>query len=101
MPVFKLNELEWIDGRIWANVWQTDRIVVIEPSNGEVQASIDLRGLLPVTERGGSEDVLNGIARNPADGTIWVTGKRWPWLYQIELVPESQNKTAPDSGKSR
>lgn len=99
--VYKLNELEWIDGRIWANVWHTDRIVIIDPDNGEVQASIDLQGLLPVAERGGSEDVLNGIARNPADGTIWVTGKRWPWLYQIELVPGPANKQRPDSRKSR
>jgi glutamine cyclotransferase len=60
-----------------------------------------LRGLLPVAERGGSEDVLNGIARNPVDGTIWVTGKRWPWLYQIELVPGPANKQRPDSRKSR
>jgi glutamine cyclotransferase len=52
-----------------------------------VSASINLQGLLPADERPTVNDVLNGIARDPADGSIWVTGKRWPWLYQIELVP--------------
>ena len=86
-PLPRLNELEWVDGKIWANVWQTDRIVIIEPTSGEVTASIDLQGLLPANERRAGTDVLNGIARNPADGSIWVTGKRWPWLYQIALDP--------------
>ncbi|MEQ9462390.1 MAG: glutaminyl-peptide cyclotransferase [Haliea sp.] len=85
--VVRLNELEWIDGKIWANIWMTDRIVVIDPTSGEVTASIDLRGLLPLAERPPNADVLNGIARNPADGGLWVTGKNWPWLYRIELVP--------------
>ena len=86
-PVKRLNELEWVDGAIWANVWQSNRIVVINPANGEVTASIDLQGLLPPQEYRRGTDVLNGIAQDPADGSIWVTGKRWPWLYQIELVP--------------
>ena len=86
-PVRLLNELEWIEGEIWANIWHSDRIVIIDPSSGEVTASIDLRGLLPATEYRPGTDVLNGIARNPADGSIWVTGKRWPWLYRIELQP--------------
>ena len=85
-PVEKLNELEWVDGKIWANIWKTDRIVIINPSTGVVSASINLQGLLPADERRTINDVLNGIARDPADGSIWVTGKRWPWLYQIELV---------------
>jgi len=85
--IVRLNELEWIDGQIWANIWLTNRIVVIDPANGNVTASIDLKGLLPDNERRPGTDVLNGIARNPADGSIWVTGKNWPWLYQIELVP--------------
>jgi glutamine cyclotransferase len=87
-PVTRLNELEWVDGRIWANVWQTDRIVIIDPDSGAVEASIDLTGLLPPAERRPGTDVLNGIARDPADGAIWVTGKNWPWLYRIELVTE-------------
>lgn len=87
MPVARLNELEWIDGRIWANVWQEDRIIVIDPASGEVTATVDLRGLLPLPERQPGTDVLNGIAYNPEDGGIWVTGKNWPWMYRIELRP--------------
>jgi glutamine cyclotransferase len=86
-PVAKLNELEWVDGKVWANIWLTDRIVIIDPRTGVVSASINLQGLLPADERRSRNDILNGIARDPADGSIWVTGKRWPWLYQIELVP--------------
>jgi glutamine cyclotransferase len=90
-PVTRLNELEWVDGRIWANVWLTDRIVIIDPASGSVEGSVDLQGLLPVMQRPAdmniSDDVLNGIARNPADGGIWVTGKNWPFLYRVELVP--------------
>ncbi len=86
-PVERLNELEWIDGSIWANVWQSNRIVIINPANGEVTATIDLQGLLPLKEYRRGTGVLNGIARDPADASIWVTGKRWPWQYQIELVP--------------
>jgi glutamine cyclotransferase len=89
--ITRLNELEWIDGRIWANVWMTDRIVIIDPASGKVEASIDLQGLLPIMQRPAGmnprDDVLNGIARNPADGGIWVTGKNWPFLYRIEPVP--------------
>lgn len=97
-PVPRLNELEWVDGRIWANIWRTDRIVIIDPASGEVTAGIDLSGLLPEAERRPDTDVLNGIARDPADGSIWVTGKRWPWLYQIELVPRTR---AESRGESR
>ena len=83
----KLNELEWIDGKIWANIWQTDRIVVIDPLSGNIETSLDLTGLLPSEDRLRDTDVLNGIARDPADNGIWVTGKRWPWLYKIEIRP--------------
>lgn len=85
--VEKLNELEWIDGKIWANIWGSDRIVIIDPVTGHVTASIDLSGLLPDNERRTDTNVLNGIAQNPADGSIWVTGKYWPKLFQIEVVP--------------
>ena len=88
-PVARLNELEWIDGQVWANIWHTQRIVIIDPSNGEVQANIDLQGLLPPGERRNDTDVLNGIAHNSRDGGIWVTGKRWPWIYRIELLPKA------------
>ena len=97
-PLTRLNELEWIDGRIWANIWQTDRIVIIDPTDGTVEASVDLKGLLPMVERRSDTDVLNGIARNPADGGIWVTGKNWPWLYRIELVPAAGRETPADAG---
>ncbi len=100
-PLHKLNELEWIDGEIWANIWETDRIVIINPDSGAVRATIDLSGLLPAVERRPGTDVLNGIARNPADDGLWVTGKRWPWLYRIELVaaknPEDGEQGAADS----
>ena len=86
-PVSQLNELEWVDGKIWANVWRSDRIIIIDPDTGQVAASLALQGLLPDSERRSGTDVLNGIARDPADDAIWVTGKRWPWLYRIELVP--------------
>jgi glutamine cyclotransferase len=90
-PVKFLNELEWVDGAIWANVWKSDWIVIVDPASGEVEATVDLRGLLPPGKDRLGVDVLNGIARDPADGSIWVTGKRWPWLYQIELVPVSSS----------
>jgi glutamine cyclotransferase len=90
-PVKFLNELEWVDGTIWANVWRSDWIVIVDPASGEVTATVDLRDLLPPGKDRQGVDVLNGIARNPADGSIWVTGKRWPWLYQIELVPALDN----------
>ena len=82
-----LNELEWINGKIWANIWTSNRIVIIDPDSGNITASVDLAGLLPDNERRPNTDVLNGIAQNLDDGTIWVTGKYWPRLYQIELVP--------------
>ena len=88
-PVVRLNELEWIDGRIWANIWMTDRIVIINPADGKVEGSINLQGLLPLMERRANTSLLNGIALNPADGGIWVTGKNWPWMYRIELVSDT------------
>ena len=80
-----LNELEWIDGKVWANIYLTDMIVVINPDNGKVEATIDCTGLLPAKLRSRDTDVLNGIAID-ADGRIYLTGKLWPKLYQIELV---------------
>ena len=85
-PLRNLNELEWVNGEIWANVWQTDQIARIDPASGRVVGLIDLAGLLPEEDRLRDTDVLNGIAVDPQNGDIWVTGKRWPWLYQIELV---------------
>lgn len=89
-PVTRLNELEWINGEIWANVWQTDQIVRIAPETGQVTGVVNLTGLLPDSERRADTDVLNGIAYNPQDGSIWVTGKRWPMLFRIELVSATE-----------
>ena len=82
-----LNELEYIDGKVWANVYTTDMIVVINPADGTVEASIDCSGLLPRSLRSQRTDVLNGIAQDPATGKIYLTGKYWPRLYEIKLVP--------------
>jgi glutamine cyclotransferase len=84
-PVNKLNELEWIEGEVWANVWQTDLVVRIDPATGNVRSIVDLSGLLPVSERSGQEDVLNGIAYDPKKKRIFVTGKLWPRLFEIEI----------------
>ena len=84
-PLQRLNELEWIDDELWANVWQTDTIVRIDPTSGAVVGVIDLTGLLAQSERQTNTDVLNGIAYDAANNEVWVTGKRWPWLYKIGL----------------
>jgi glutamine cyclotransferase len=83
-PIGRLNELEWIDGMIWANVWQTDLILRIDPSDGMVTGVLDLEGLLSPAQRA-STDVLNGIAWNPRNGRMLVTGKLWPHLFEIEV----------------
>lgn len=88
-PVPRLNELEYIDGEIWANVWQTDQIVRIDPATGNVTAVVDLRRLYPRALRPPGADVMNGIARDPDTGRIWVTGKRWPFMFAI--APEDTN----------
>ena len=85
-PLPRLNELEWIDGEIWANVWLTDQIVIISPTTGRITGIVDLTNLLPKHERRRNTDVLNGIAQDPETGDIWVTGKRWPTMFRIELV---------------
>ena len=85
-PVNWLNELEYINGRIWANVYTTDEIVIINPRSGKVEAIVDCSGLLPRKLHDGSTDVLNGIAYNPEDDKIYLTGKNWPRMYEIKLV---------------
>jgi len=85
-PVPRLNELEFVRGELWANVWTTDRIARIDPETGRVIGWIDLTGLLRPEARGPEGDVLNGIAWDKANDRIFVTGKKWPWLFQIELV---------------
>lgn len=84
-PLRNLNELEWIDGKIWANVYLTDMIVIINPKDGKVEATVDCKGLLPKSLYTDETDVLNGIAVD-AGGHIYITGKNWPRLYEIELI---------------
>ena len=84
-PVRHLNELEYIDGLVYANVYLTDRIVLIDPQTGIVVAHADLSGILPASQRTGREDVLNGIAHDAERGRLFVTGKYWPKLFEIRL----------------
>jgi glutamine cyclotransferase len=84
-PVERLNELEYVKGEIFANVWTTDRIARISPKDGRVTGWIDLAGLLPASERAGA-DVLNGIAYDAAGDRLFVTGKQWPRVFEIRLV---------------
>ncbi|OYW13037.1 MAG: glutamine cyclotransferase [Acidobacteriia bacterium 12-62-4] len=88
-PLPELNELEWVEGEILANVWQTDRIVKINPLDGRVTGSIDLSGILPPAERAGT-DVLNGIAYDATGKRLFVTGKLWPKLFEIKLVKKAR-----------
>ena len=83
----ELNELEYVKGELYANVWRQDRIARIDPATGRVTGWIDLTGLLRPEEQTGSEDVLNGIAYDAAGDRLLVTGKRWPKLFHIRLVP--------------
>jgi glutamine cyclotransferase len=85
-PVIGLNELEFIDGEVYANVWQTDFIARISPRTGQVSSWIDMSGLLESVTRKGPTDVLNGIAYDEAGGRLFVTGKLWPHLFEIEIV---------------
>lgn len=86
-PVRQLNELEWIDGEVWANVWQTDYILRIDPATGRVVGVIDLSGLLPKDQvKDPVDDVLNGIAWDAQNRRLFVTGKNWPSLFEIRLT---------------
>lgn len=84
-PVNQLNELEYVNGEIYANIWHDDRIAVIDPENGHVKAWIDLAGLLQPGDVADPEGVLNGIAFDQAGDRLFVTGKLWPRLYEIKI----------------
>jgi len=86
-PIKNLNELEYIHGEIYANVWQTDRIARISPRTGRVVGWIDLTGLIDQRELQDSSAVLNGIAYDVRANRLFVTGKLWPKLFEIKLVP--------------
>ena len=93
-PVSQLNELEWVAGEVFANIWQTDTIARIDPATGQVAGWIDLTGLLSNADRRGSNaEVLNGIAYDSEGERLFVTGKWWPKLYQIELISPSPKGT--------
>jgi len=96
-----VNELQWIEGRIWANVWMDERLACIDPTSGEVCCFVDLQPLLTADERrsglGRGDEVLNGLAYDAQQGRLFVTGKCWPRLYEIEvLAPEG-----PGGGKAQ
>lgn len=88
-PLTSLNELEYIDGEIWANVYQSDYLVRIDPTTGDVKSWVDLRNLLSRQDRSGGVDVLNGIAWDAQNRRLFVTGKRWPWVFEIRVASSS------------
>jgi glutamine cyclotransferase len=90
-----INELEWVQGEIFANIWQTDDIIRIDPTTGDVLGWVDLRGLLPEEERTQQTNVLNGIAYDAVADRLFVTGKLWPKLYEIKLVPIEETNVNP------
>ncbi len=92
-PVKNLNELEWVKGEIYANIWETDRIARIDPKTGKVVGWIDLENILPPAERTpGSDSVLNGIAYDAEHDRLFVTGKNWPKLFEIRLVKKTASQ---------
>ena len=86
-PVVPLNELEYVEGEIWANIWYEDRIARIDPKSGDVIGWIDASHVYPASGRG-SEDVMNGIAYDPASRRLLITGKNWPQLYEVDVVAQ-------------
>jgi len=87
IPVWGLNELEYVEGQIYANIWPTERIARIAPETGQVLGWIDMKGLLTQQDYSRTVDVLNGIAYDQKSGRLFVTGKLWPKLFEIKLIP--------------
>ena len=92
-PVWQVNELEYVRGEIYANVWQTNRIARIDPATGQVKGWIDLSGLVESIPGRSDDDVLNGIAFDAAHDRLFVTGKNWPRLFEIELGAPVEQQT--------
>ena len=92
-PVERLNELEYVDGMVYANVYQTNRILIINPVNGKVVGTADMTGILPKSDYTADTDVLNGIAYEPKSRKLYVTGKNWPKLFEIRLSPAAGPKS--------
>lgn len=90
--IVNINELEFINGSVYANIWQTNNIAIINPETGQVKAWIDLTGLSGA-DNSNPDAVLNGIAYDQQNGRLFVTGKEWPNLYQINLVPQTNSTT--------
>ncbi len=84
-PVLGLNELEYMNGELYANVWQTQFVLEVDPATGRILGSIDFVGLLPQADRTKETDVMNGIAYDAKDDRLFVTGKNWPWLYEVKV----------------
>jgi glutamine cyclotransferase len=100
-PVKELNELEFVHGEIYANIWHSDRIARVSPATGKVLGWIDLTGLLPAAEHSSAESVLNGIAWDSAHDRLFVTGKLWPKLFEIKVIPAAKPAAAVHALKSR
>lgn len=100
-PVSQLNELEYIKGEIYANVWHSNRIARISPADGHVVDWIDLTGLLSPMLQGGPEAVLNGIAYDVQHDRLFVTGKQWPLIFQIQIVPKQMTAVRRRLTRSR
>ncbi len=81
-----LNELEYINGEIWANIWMSDQIARIDPASGKVNSYVNMKNLLKDSDRTPDTDVLNGIAYDSAGNRIFVTGKRWPKLFEVRIT---------------
>lgn len=99
IPITRINELEYIQGEIYANIWHTERIARIDPLTGQVIGWIDLKGILSSKDDSKTVDVLNGIAYDTKNNRLFVTGKFWPKLFEIELIgqgtAESKGETKP------
>src|SRR5690606_4931377 len=96
-----LNELEYADNLIWANVWQSPHILAIDPGDGRVRGVLDLSRLVEANNIRPGDSVLNGIAYNPDRGTFWVTGKLWPNRYEIRIEwPETSKPSTIDMRKN-
>jgi glutamine cyclotransferase len=89
-PVRQVNELEWVKGRIYANVWETNMLIIIDPARGDITGVIDLSGLLGTARPPGPDSVLNGIAYDSVHDRLFVTGKNWPKLFEIRVLPAGQ-----------
>ncbi len=98
-PVTELNELEYVRGEVYANIWHADRIARISPATGDVLGWIDLKGLPPASERTDPEAVLNGIAYDAQENRLFVTGKLWPKIFEIQVVPGAVGRGTAGRGK--